>query len=116
MAPRDFVSEEEKSLVLVNGTTKSGASLRACVGWLNRNGLETRLGVRYDFHGEGILCLDSAIPQIAEDIAVDIVASRLGNDIYDPTHGTPVFRHVIAGDDLKLLNSLLGNSCAHAIH
>ncbi len=47
---------------------------------------------------------------------MEIVASGLGDDVDHAAAGAAILRHVIAGDDLKLLNGLLRNGGAHAIH
>src|SRR5229473_4861600 len=116
LPPRDLICKEVESLVFLNGASQGGACLYACVWRLNRDGLETRLRVGDNIHGEGILCLNGGVAQEGEQISVNVVGSGFRNDVDYPAHGSPILRHIIAGNHLELLNGLLGNSGAHAIH
>src|SRR5713226_9374873 len=46
---------------------------------------------------------------------MDIVGAALGDDVDDATGGAPVFRVVVAQNELKFLHRFLGNSGADAV-
>ncbi len=64
-------------------------------------------GCGVHLNGEGVARLKVLVSQVAEDVAVQIVAAALGHDVDDATHGTAELRVVIAQDDLKLLHIFL---------
>src|ERR1700682_4329663 len=100
MAPGDFIREKIERFVFLDSAAESGTGLHASVGLLGGNRLETCLGVGDKLHREGILRLNSAVPQEAEKIAVNFVGAGFRYDVDDSAHGPTVLRHVVAGDDL----------------
>src|ERR1022692_3695941 len=99
MAASDFIGEVIVSLVLLDGTAKRSACLHPGIGRV-RNGTEW------------IHCLEIAVAQESEDVAMKVVRSRARDDIQHPAGGASIFSCITVGNDLKLLHGLLRYSGA----
>ncbi len=114
VSSRNVSSYEKKveGLVFYNRTAQGQAGLHARECLL---GGDQFAGGRIDLSRKCIAGLKRFVAEIAEDIAVDIVATALGDDIDNAAGGAAVFGVVIAEDQLKFLHRFLGYRSADSI-